>query len=690
MGFRLPVLLMGTQQWGIEQCEKWVLEHNSGAILWCSNSAPKGAWVLAEDRVNHELGRESDAVIFDLYSGCNVDALASVVGTIRCGGCLILICPAKVEWSDFSDPYNSKLAVEPRGIDSVKNLFLLRMLAIVESSKHTAILSQNSKSILPDMTDLLPANVDATKGYTDDMGCKTQQQRQAVELALKQVRARCNRPLVIEADRGRGKSAAIGIALNQRITTGTKVAVTAPRPQAVETLMEFAGQRGELNELLSYFSPDHLLQTKPQADLLVVDEAAAIAPNLLAEMISHYPRTILSTTVQGYEGTGRGFELRFKPHLDQFSPGWKHFYLDEPIRWNKGDWLEALINKVLLFEPEPKVDDSVKPNTEALEFHEFHYSLSLMDSSEEQLSAIFNMLVSAHYRTRPNDLRTLLDAANIRTFRLMWQGNLLAVAMVAEEGQLQQPLAEAILRGERRPKGQNLPQTIAVHCHQPQVLEMKLWRVVRIAVAPEYQSQGIGSYLLQALQQQASDEGVDLIGSLFSATSQVLRFWHLNQYCTIRAGYTAESTTGCYTNVVVKGLSQLGVTVEQNAQNFFGHDFPLALIDTHRKLQWDVVMGILGAANIQQDVLETDAYLLEGYINGSKVYENVAPSLWRWLYSIDHSHFSRLSNLQLQLLVFKVLQAREWSMVIESLHLTGKKQAHSLLRQTFKTLYDSI
>ncbi len=69
-------------------------------------------------------------------------------------------------------------------------------------------------------------------------------------------------------------------------------------------------------------APDALLASKEKAAWLIVDEAAAIPAPLLRQLVSRFPRTLLTTTVQGYEGTGRGFLLKFcasLPHLQSFT-----------------------------------------------------------------------------------------------------------------------------------------------------------------------------------------------------------------------------------------------------------------------------------------------------------------------------------------------------------------------------------
>jgi tRNA(Met) cytidine acetyltransferase len=60
-----------------------------------------------------------------------------------------------------------------------------------------------------------------------------------------------------------------------------------------------------------FMAPDALLAGDMRASWLIVDEAAAIPGPLLRQLVTRFPRTLLTTTVQGYEGTGRGFLLKF-------------------------------------------------------------------------------------------------------------------------------------------------------------------------------------------------------------------------------------------------------------------------------------------------------------------------------------------------------------------------------------------
>ena len=105
-------------------------------------------------------------------------------------------------------------------------------------------------------------------------------QQTAVEAIIKVVEGHRRRPLVITADRGRGKSASLGIAsgfllagaiLNE---AGIKnIIVCAPSKNMAKVIFESAKRiHQEVN--INFYSPDELQQQKPKADLLLIDELA--------------------------------------------------------------------------------------------------------------------------------------------------------------------------------------------------------------------------------------------------------------------------------------------------------------------------------------------------------------------------------------------------------------------------------
>jgi tRNA(Met) cytidine acetyltransferase len=301
------------------------------------------------------------------------------------------------------------------------------------------------------------------------------------------------------------------------------------------------------------------------------------------------------------------------------------------------------------------------------------------------------LLVSAHYRTRPSDLRTLMDGANVRTFVLRQQGAILAVAMLAQEGGLPAELATAIVQGKRRPHGQVLAQSLAVHLNVQQALELSNWRVVRIAVHSQWQRQGLGRLLLAGLQQQAAAEGIPLLGSLFAASADVLAFWQQCGFTVVRVGMTAEATSGACPVLVTKAVNQHGEALVQQARTRFEQVFLPALADVHGQLPPALLLAALGQVHSPTDfpLHRADRLDLQQFLAGHKPGEQAALALWKytlWL-STQVALSSCLDPREQTLLVGKILQKQPWPQVIAAAGYVGNKDARAALQQLLVRLY---
>jgi tRNA(Met) cytidine acetyltransferase len=109
-----------------------------------------------------------------------------------------------------------------------------------------------------------------------------------------------------------------------------------------------------------------------------------------------------------------------------------------------------------------------------------------------------------------------------------------------------------IAAGRRRPRGHLLVQTLAVHNHQPQYLQQRVARVVRIAVHTQYQQRGLGSQLLQKIIEDQKKNGVKIIGSSFSAAPDVLAFWQRNGFDLLRVGHRRQAASAAPSALVLR------------------------------------------------------------------------------------------------------------------------------------------
>ncbi|WP_243836143.1 tRNA(Met) cytidine acetyltransferase TmcA [Modicisalibacter xianhensis] len=545
--------------------------------LWLARSWQAPLWlgpdpglnaseVLPAAKARSRLGGEHDLVIVDAVSpqaGFDPDAFGAISGTLRAGGLLVLLTPET--WClgvPGPDADYARLAAWPHTAQSLNARFLARLSRRLIESPHVLRWWSDEHLSELDLPDT-EADVMATPP-PDDQACLTHDQARAVG---RLTRLRRRRPLVLTADRGRGKSAALGIAAARRLQHGERCLwITAPRPAAVEPLFErlkallpegrregntYCARIGDAEAEVRFLAPDALLEALQAPDIdckapptLFVDEAAAIPAPLLGQWLSAFPRIAFATTVHGYEGTGRGFALRFRERLARETPDWRELHLAQPVRWAEGDPLEAVTRDLLLLDAEPA--DDVR-TAEALSAHPMRIvplDRNRLASDDACLSELFGLLVQAHYRTTPADLRQLLDGPDTQLLAAYAGEVCVGVCLASEEGGFPNELARAIALGERRPRGHLLAQSLAAHAGHVAAAEARWCRITRIAVHPEARRRGVGRSLVETLAQQMQDRGIARLGVSFGVEVSLVAFWRSLGLVSLRLGLSREASSG--------------------------------------------------------------------------------------------------------------------------------------------------
>lgn len=691
-GHRAVVVLHGEQNWCRESAMA-ILSRCPLPRLVCLGESFPEVDTLGITNARQLLGQELNGVVVDAWSGFDAEAFGAVAGTLQAGGVMLLLTPHLSQWHEYPDPEHERLAVTPYTIDQISGRFLQYISRVILESDGITLLGQDEP--LPDVTPETSACWQPPF-LADGI---TAEQSGAVAAIEKVVHGHRRRPLVLTSDRGRGKSTALGIAAAALLKTSTQnIVVTAPRLAAVAQIFAHAqsrlpgaeSQRGLLQwqgKRIEFIPPDALTLSPSDTELLLVDEAAAIPTPLLAKMLEQYSRIVFASTIHGYEGTGRGFALRFQKVLAEKTPGWRSQYLSQPVRWAEGDPLEQLSFHALMLNAEPVDVESLS----GIEHGNFEWiQRDRLIDNQQELAELFGLLVLAHYRTSPNDLRYLLDGPNVRIAVLRHQGHIIATALIAEEGGLPEVLAQEIYEGRRRAHGHLLPQSLAVHAGFPEAPQLLAWRVVRIAVHPALMRRGLGASLLQRLQHEASRSGVDYLGASFGGDEPLFAFWHKSGWLPVRVGLSREAASGTHAVMVMQGVSPAGEQLSQQLQLRLAEQLPHILAEPLADFDVDLAGVIfqalpalpLGTLNRRdwQDIIS--------FAENLRGYEVCSLALWR-LTSIalsDTTLQARLDNSQRHLLVQKVMQRQEWSVVAKGGGLNGRAQVVAALRDSYRVI----
>jgi N-acetyltransferase 10 len=406
-----------------------------------------------------------------------------------------------------------------------------------------------------------------------------------------------NTTVAMTAGRGRGKSAAIGLCLAGAISLGySTMAVTAPEPENLVAVFDFL-RRGlqalqyqeHLDYTVAYNSAKGREETKcitsirihrthrqviqyiapsetdkfATAEIVAIDEAAAIPLPIVRLLMKQPDRlTFMSSTITGYEGTGRALSLKLIKELRDAKGGrqaemqaanaaagsitgprtkkgevkvheqrWKaaaaalegsseqlfgalrEIELTTPIRYAPADPVEAWLNKLLCLDcgsastlklsgGAPAPDDCELYHVDRDALFSYH------KLSEAFLQKLMGLYTSAHYKNTPNDLQMLSDAPAHNVFVLLSPSaekdanslpDILAVVQVALEGRISRKTIEAQLARGHRSAGDLIPWTISQQFGDSKFGQLSGARIVRIAVHPSVQGMGYGSRAVQLL-----------------------------------------------------------------------------------------------------------------------------------------------------------------------------------------------
>ncbi|PCI58613.1 MAG: GNAT family N-acetyltransferase [Gammaproteobacteria bacterium] len=660
--------------------------------------------LISKKNYHDYLGEQCQTLIFDDNS-LNIEAFAALSGSLCAGGILFLLWPEQL--------HNSPL---------IKNsLFLQRFFQQITNDNNAVVIDQYT-DIDQLIQDIPPLNYSqnilaqslSNKSLADKslsaksipLSCKTSEQFEAVKAIQKVFTGHRNRPLVLTADRGRGKSSALAIACADLIKNSKQplnIIICAPHQQAVaiffkqlatslaliniaknEVTYRHSDLKNQPLSRISFVPIDILLKEQPAVSLLLIDEAAAIPVYLLESVIVHYHRVVFASTQHGYEGAGRGFALKFQQTLKLTAPDHQTFHINQPIRWCDNDPVEQFVFSSCLLNAELESLNQQHINSTALLLTVHNKKTLLKD--EKLLAQLFAVLVTAHYQTSPSDLKLILDNEQVNIVSLSHKDDIVAVALLINEGMRegedQQQAIAGIKQGQRRLKNQFLPQSLINHCGFEQAFDYQYLRIMRIAVHPQVQQQGIGSYFLSQLYHYAKQQQVDFLGTSFGANSALLNFWLNAEFKLIRIGFTKDQASGEHSAMLIKAVSDKSKLVLKSLNNEFYRSFHYLLDEPYQYLSPNLVALIL--QNTPQQALTEltlfDQQNISAFANKKRLYHSCVFSLHLWLLQ----HLTQLEAAEhydqsLLLLITRLLQKRSISEVCQLFSLTGKKALNQQL-----------
>ncbi|OVZ90399.1 tRNA cytosine(34) acetyltransferase TmcA [Yersinia kristensenii] len=549
-GHRRLLVLSGHADWSRQQALT-LSEQLPGDWLWMGENLPPNIKGINPAAAHTLLGQEQLHSVFDATAGLNTQALAVLAGTLRAGSWLVVLAPEWGCWPFLPDIDSLRWSEQDAAIPTPN--FINHLQRQLLADPDVMVWRQGQLAPTPVL--------DSRPQWQPPDGAATAEQHSILQRLMRAKQG----VWVLTAARGRGKSTLAGMLVAQ---CPGNYWVTGPGQAATQVLSQRAGGRAR------FWAPDALLAYCRQHDVsdvdwLLIDEAAAIPTALLSALLAYFPRALLTTTVQGYEGTGRGFLLKFCATLNDWHP----LTLTNPIRWASHDPLERIIDNILLFND--KFEGGARPltpsGTALVKISACEQSDWLADT--ELLRRFYGLLSSAHYRTTPLDLRRLMDAPGMHFSTAKVANAVVGALWLVDEGGLASALAHAVWAGKRRPKGSLVAQSLAAHSGQWQAPILLSRRISRVAVTPSWRQQGIARQMIAAEQARAQQEGLDFLSVSFGYTAELECFWRACGFQLVRIGSHREASSGCYATMAILPLSLAGKMLCEAARQQLERDW---------------------------------------------------------------------------------------------------------------------
>ena len=237
---RQMLILAGTKQWQLDSL-RHLLSNHINETLWVGSEAPDKITSCTVKKAHQWLGGEKKLVVFDANdfqaeqleqskllkpskqsaSYFDADAFAAISGIVVGGGFLILLMPEQEQW----------LQLYP-------SLFGQRLIKSIKANSEIIIVREADNEIK------LNRHAAVSNNKNDcETPFLTHDQQYVVEEMQKMVLADKREPVVLVSDRGRGKSAALGITAARLIKAGlNKIIITAPRLRASDIVFKHAAE----------------------------------------------------------------------------------------------------------------------------------------------------------------------------------------------------------------------------------------------------------------------------------------------------------------------------------------------------------------------------------------------------------------------------------------------------------------
>ncbi len=700
--------IQGQKQWCITTANRLIakLPKNIRDLIYCSTSQYKFGDRTTKQiknsnkrsEIENHLGSENSVLIFNSFDGFNPDLFCALVGLVKSPGLIILLSKEAYDWIRYSDPDYSRFCSYPYKPEDVKgrfiNYFIQKLGQIDRADLITIKQSEYDRSAIIKLIKTINYNVFEEFTGSNNQLLKPPIESVQVIASIKTLALTNNNgTIVIYGNRGRGKSTAIGLAINQCLRENSNLNISIISQNSLNVRAIFAQIKNQIDPSdrnINFFPPHEYIRKNINCDLVIVDEAAAIPLNMLKKIVHSNSKSVFCTTTDGYEGSGMGFLLKFQDYLSKAKIPVSTVKLETPFRWPKNDPTERFIFST--FFPNKIKCKSIaveKVQSEQLAIQKI--DRDNLVTSPQKVQQLFSLLAQAHYRTTPDDLRYMLDSPDVEIWTAELENQPLAAMIVCNEGVIEDDFSDSIWLGQRRLSGHLIPQTLSSQSGLKQAIGFSYKRIVRIATLKQFRNQGIARQLVKSfeLETKKLNPMLDFIGVSYGLESDLFKFWKKLEFGPVRLGHRENARSGLRSVLMLKPLSETAV----NFYNELEQQFKWHMNSTTDSIAQKLILCLTESDSVQistnweQQRLDVYSFAFghRQYLNCQRILKQLAN------YCLNQTKIrNQLNQQQLTVVTLKVLQDRNWNNVAKVTGFSGKSHLTHELRVIYAIFYNAV
>ncbi|MFX0135258.1 MAG: tRNA(Met) cytidine acetyltransferase TmcA [Candidatus Hodarchaeota archaeon] len=681
-------------------------------------------------QLNQILGQTFDILVLDLTKQLKPNDLGILIETIRGGGIIFVLTPDFISWKKNITLFQQTLITPPFSIGDInfrftpffiENLKKYKGIIIFDSLNHQILEGSYSSQKSPLSVKAIYKTAPFKKMFYDLVATTDQRSiLNSLEFILQKDRRK--RVIILTADRGRGKSAILGIGaiafshfLVEKLNySHVKILITSPKIENTEVFFQFAEKalkslnykmrikkKSLFTEKITIQYKDLLESINQKSNLTIIDECASIPIPILFEILESSQNIIFSSTLHGYEGAGRGFSILFRNELHKKKDlKISQVGLNEPIRYSFNDPIEKWLFDTLFLNAQPaklNSEDISDVTNSNLEVKKIDLDECFLRKEQELFSDFAGIFVFAHYRNQPDDIVVLSDSPHHEAWAIFTknQKHIVNVVQIAKEGNLFDSNIQEMLKGNQTP-GNIIPWICITHYRLGNFAKLKGVRIVRIATHPDLFQKGLGSKMLTQIEENYKNLDFDWIGTSFGLTPELLRFWEKNGYKSIHLSSRMTPSTGEYSIVMIKPLS----AESEKMVNLIRQEFKFKIFEWFRTIYYnlpaDLAFNLLESTQKFEDpvifkiaLTQNQKDRLDAYFGGILDYSNtsdVINQVLKYYFLNFEKDKVKLSPKQKELIIMRCLQARSWQQTLNYSKLKYKV-GHGLLRKAIRKIY---